>query len=145
MVALTRPDANLTPSAGLGLSLAWPLMDFGKQADIRAAQASRIVADRSRAAAVTVVVTERERAMVAYEAQRHLVARATRLRASARQAVDVVEARVQVGEGRLSELLDAQAALTQAEASLVSVKASQAQAAVDVALASGVVDNGSFL
>ena len=71
--------------------------------------------------------------------------RAGRLQASARQAVDVVEARVQVGEGRLAELLDAQATLTQAEASLVTARANRAQAAVDVALASGVVDSGAFV
>ena len=145
LVALTRPDANLTPSAGFGLSLQWPWLDFGKQADISAANASRIVAERTRDAQQTAITTERARALVALDAQGALVIRAGRLQASARQAVDVVEARVQVGEGRLAELLDAQATLTQAEASLVTARANRAQAAVDVALASGVVDSGAFV
>lgn len=144
LVALTRPDANLTPSAGLGLSLSWPLLDFGARADISSAQASQIVAERTRQAQAITVDTERSRALVSLDAQTSIVTRAGRLQASARQAVDVVEARVTVGEGRLAELLDAQAALTQAEATLVSARATRAQAAIDVALATGVVDVASF-
>jgi multidrug efflux system outer membrane protein len=145
LVALTTPSANFTPSVGVGLSLSWPLLDFSRRADIDIARATRIVAAATQAAQTTTVNTARARAVVSLSAQKALVNRATRLVASAQQAVDVVEERVKVGEGRLAELLDAQTALTTAEASLISVRATRSQAAIDVALASGVVDSGVFV
>jgi outer membrane protein TolC len=145
LVALTTPSANFTPSVGVGLSLSWPLLDFSRRADIDIARATRIVAAATQAAQTTTVNTARARAVVSLSAQKALVNRATRLVASAQQAVNVVEERVKVGEGRLAELLDAQTALTTAEASLISVRATRSQAAIDVALASGVVDNGVFV
>ena len=145
LVAITKPDANLTPSAGLGVSLSWPWLDLGRNADVSLANASRVVVERQRDARVLAIQSARAQALVNLDAQGALVARATRLRESAQQAVTVVEGLVAAGAGRLAELLDAQAALTQAEATLVQARASRALAVVDVALASGVVDAGSLV
>ena len=144
LVAITKPDANVTPSAGVGLSLSWPLLDLGRGADVRQARASQIVADKARSARETAIATEAARASQQLTSQQALLQRATRLRDSARVAVEVVTARVAGGAARLGDLLDAQAALTSAEASLVAARAARAQATVDVAAATGVIDRASF-
>jgi len=137
LVAITKPDANVTPSVGVGLSLSWPRLDLGRNADVRQARASQVVADKTRSAREFAVATEAARARQQLTSQEALVQRATRLRDSARVAVDIVSARV-------AGVLDAQAALTAAEATLVSARAARAQATVDVAAAGGVIDRASF-
>jgi outer membrane protein len=145
LVAITKPDANFTPSAGVGLSLAWPLLDLGRNADVRAAAASAIVADKTRQATLVQLTGEQRRANTQLQVQTSLVARAERLVASARQAQEVVGDRLSMGAARLSELLDAQGALAQAEATLVSARVQRAAAVIDVVAASGVVDGASFV
>lgn len=144
LVAITKPDANLTPSAGVGLSLAWPVLSFSVDADARAAAANRVVAEKTLQARTIAVAAEQQRAKAQLAAQEALVVRATRLRASARNAVDIVVGRLEAGAARLPELLDAQASLAAAEATLVQARAARAAAVVDVALAAGVVDTGTF-
>lgn len=144
LVAITRPDANLTPSAGVGLSLAWPVLSFSVDADARAAAANRIVAEKTLQARTVAVAAEQQRAQAQLVAQEALVVRATRLRASAQNAVDIVVGRLEAGAARLPELLDAQASLAAAEATLVQARAARAAAVVDVALASGTVDATTF-
>ncbi len=144
LVAITKPDANLTPSAGVGLSMSWPVLSFGIDADVRAAAASRVVAERTLQANIIAVAAEQQRAKAQLVAQEALVGRATRLRASARNAVDIVVGRLEAGAARLPELLDAQASLAAAEATLVQARAARAAAVVDVALAAGVIDTGTF-
>ena len=144
LVAITKPDANLTPSAGMGLSVAWPALSFSLDADARAAAASRVVAEKIRQARTVAIIAEQQRAQAQLVAQEALVVRATRLRTSARYAVDVVVGRLEAGAARLPELLDAQASLTAAEATLVQARAARAAAVVDLALASGTIDTGTF-
>jgi multidrug efflux system outer membrane protein len=144
LVAITKPDANLTPSAGMGLSLAWPVLSFSLDADARAAAASRVVAEKTRQARTVAIIAEQQRAQAQLVAQEALVVRATRLRTSARYAVDIVVGRLEAGAARLPELLDAQASLTAAEATLVQARAARAAAVVDLALASGTIDTGTF-
>jgi multidrug efflux system outer membrane protein len=144
LVAITKPDANLTPSAGVGLSLAWPVLSFSLDADARAAAASRVVAEKTRQARTVAIIAEQQRAQAQLVAQEALVVRATRLRTSARYAVDIVVGRLEAGAARLPELLDAQASLTAAEATLVQARAARAAAVVDLALASGTIDTGTF-
>ncbi len=144
LVAITKPDANFTPSIGAGLSLSWPLLDFGRGADVRAAEASRVVADKTRHARMVALTTDAARAQAALQAQTALVERATRLRDSARTARDVVQARLEGGASRLGDLVDAQAALAQAEASLVQARANRAAATVDLAAATGTVGAARF-
>jgi outer membrane protein TolC len=144
LVAITKPDANLTPSAGVGLSLAWPVLSFSVDADARAAAANRVVAEKTLQARTVAVAAEQRRARAQLVAQEALVVRATRLRASAQNAVDVVVGRLEAGAARLPELLDAQASLAAAEATLVQARAARAAAVVDIAVASGVIDAGTF-
>jgi outer membrane protein TolC len=144
LIAITRPDANLTPSAGVGLSLSWPVLNFGVDADARAAAASRVVAEKTLQANTIAVAVEQQRAQAQLVAQEALVVRAMRLRASARNAVDIVVGRLEAGAARLPELLDAQASLAAAEATLVQARAARAAAVVDVALAAGAVDAATF-
>lgn len=144
LVAITKPDANLTPSAGLGLSLSWPLLDLGRGADVRAAEASAVVAEKTRQATLVQLSAEQRRAQTQLQAQSALVRRAERLTDSARQAYDVTAARLAAGAARFAEVLDAQAALAQAEATLVNARVQRAAAVVDVVAASGVVDGASF-
>ncbi len=144
LVAITKPDANLTPSAGLGLSLSWPLLDLGRGADVRTAEASAVVAEKTRQATLVQLSAEQRRAQTQLQAQSALVRRAERLTDSARQAYDVTAARLAAGAARFAEVLDAQAALAQAEATLVNARVQRAAAVVDVVAASGVVDGASF-
>lgn len=144
LIAITRPDANLTPSAGVGLSMSWPVLNFGVDADARAAAANRVVAEKTLQARAVAVAAEQQRAQAQLVAQEALVVRATRLRASARNAVDIVVGRLEAGAARLPELLDAQASLAAAEATLVQARAARAAAVVDVALAAGAVDAATF-
>ena len=144
LVAITKPDANLTPSAGMGLSLSWPALSFSIDADARAAAASRIVAEKTLQARTVAVIAEQQRAQAQLAAQEALVVRAASLRKSAQNAVDVVVGRLEAGAARLSELLDAQASLTAAEATLVQARAARAAAVVDLALARGTIDTHTF-
>jgi outer membrane protein TolC len=143
-IGTTVPNVNLTPQAGLGLSLDWPLLDFGVNADQRVAAANVAVLSKQRAAELLRIAGEQERASINLEAQQGLRDRAGRLVESARAALAAVEGRYQAGAARIADLLEAQAALSQAEMTLVQAKLGAAQAAVDVALAHGVVD-GSVL
>jgi outer membrane protein TolC len=139
--AYTRIDGQaFAPknAAFVGVKAEWPIWEWG--ASFQARQAASAQADAARADVETqrrqvlLEVTTRESQL---EARGSAVGLAEQTIASAAEAYRVTDARVRAGAATITDLLDAQAALTQARLNLARANYERAMARVQLARALG--------